>query len=92
MATPLAPIVRKILKSGEEVFKRGNRRVSRSAYRSQQWRLGGGKAGTADRLARKNRIERFMRSELGAPPAGKEWFTIAAKYPERFADYTEGLV
>lgn len=91
MANPLIPIVRKTLKSGQEVFKRGHRRVSKSAYRSQQWRMQGGKAGTRARRARQSNIESFMRAQLGAPPAGKQWHVIAAKYPERFADYVEGL-
>lgn len=89
MAAPLQVIVRKILKSGEVVFKRGNRRVSKSAHNSQKWRIGGGKAGTLSRNARSSRIESAMRADLGAPPAGKQWHVIAGKYPERFADYTE---
>ena len=34
--------------------------------------------------------ENFLRQQLGKPPRGNNWVTIAAKYPDRFADYTEG--
>ncbi len=92
MAVPLVQIVPKVLKSGKTVYKRGHWRVSESAYRSQRWRLQGGKAGTASKRARIARIEAHLRAELGAPPAGKRWQQIAGKYPERFADYTEGFI
>jgi hypothetical protein len=82
-------IVRKTLKSGQVVYKRGNRRVSASAYRSQQWRLRGGKAGTAKRASIKAETERLIRSDWGAPPAGWTWVKIADKYPDRFEGYTE---
>ena len=84
-------IVPKTLKSGIEVYKRGRRRVSKAAYRAQQWRIRGGKAGTAARLKRQQGVESFMRAQLGAPPAAKSWQQIAGKYPERFADYLQDI-
>lgn len=36
-------------------------------------------------------VESFLRAQLGAPPAGKSWSQIAAKYPQRFADFLEGV-
>lgn len=83
-------IVRQVIIRGGkevEVFRRGNRFVSRSAFRSQQWRMRGGKAGTLARANRQKGIESYLRAQLGAPPAGKSWFQIASKYAERFADY-----
>ncbi len=91
MATPLIKIVPKLLKSGKTVYKRGHWRVSASAYRSQQWRIHGGKAGTRLKRAGIAEMESAMRAELGAPPAGKQWTTLANKYPERFADYTDEI-
>lgn len=94
MSAPLhavGRIVEKTLKSGEVVYKRGHWRVSRAAYMSQQWRLGGGKAGTQARRVEVKQKERFLRSKLGAPPSGHNWMQIAGKYPERFLDYTEGF-
>ena len=70
-----------------DVYRRGGKFVSKQAYRSQQWRMRGGKAGTAARRAQSRDIERAMRAEWGAPPAGKSWQQIASKYPERFMDY-----
>jgi len=72
-------------------YKRNGRFVSASAFRSQQWRLRGGKAGTAKRRAGVQEMERAYRAELGAPPAGKEWVQLASKYPERFEDYTSEI-
>ena len=83
----IVPIVIKQLASGKNVFKRGNRRVSASAYRSQQWRLGGGKAGTARKRAIQKSIEAEMRVDWGAPQAGWTWVKLANKYPERFEGY-----
>jgi len=91
MAVPLIQIVPKLLKSGKTVYKRGHRRVSESAFRSQQWRLAGGKAGTARKRTIKLEMERALRGQLGAPPAGKEWAQIASKYPDRFEDYIDEI-
>lgn len=33
------------------------------------------------------RLESFLRNQLGAPPAGLNWVTIAAKYTDRFEDF-----
>ena len=91
MPVPLVQIVPKILKSGQRVFKRGHWRVSESAYRSQQWRLKGGKAGTARRASGVREMESALRAELVAPPAGKEWVKIASAYPDRFEDYIDEI-
>ena len=89
MPTPIGLILRSELKSGEVVFKRGRRRVSKSAFNSQQWRMRGGKAGTIARRKHARDIETAMRADLGAPPAGHQWNVIAGKYSERFEDYLE---
>ena len=91
MASPLIPIVRKVLKSGEVVYKRGYWRVSASAYRSQQWRIKGGKAGTVRKRDIQRETESAMRARWGAPPAGKQWTQIAKKYPERFEGYMDEI-
>ncbi len=68
-------------------YRRAGRFVSKAAYRAQQWRLGGGKVGTALRRASTPRLETALRAQLGAPHAGKTWAQIARKYPERFEGY-----
>lgn len=87
MAAPLVRIIAD--KAGR--YRRAGKFVSAAAYRAQQWRLRGGKAGTASRTAWKARAEQGLRAELGAPPAGKQWVQIASKYPERFEDYLDEL-
>ena len=86
-------IVRKTLvnKLGQEYYqyRRAGKFVSAAAYRAQQWRRRGGKAGTALRRNRAAAAERFYRSEWGAPPAGWTWKQIVSKYTERFEDYLE---
>ncbi len=37
------------------------------------------------------KVENYLRAQLGAPPAGKNWSQIASKYPQRFADYLDDL-
>ena len=74
-----------------DVFRRGNRFVSKAAYRAQQWRLAGGKAGTRRKLDIRRATESAMRAQWGAPPAGKEWTQIAKKYPERFEGYMDEI-
>jgi Ni/Co efflux regulator RcnB len=39
----------------------------------------------------KQKVENYLRAQLGAPPAGKQWSQIAAKYPQRFADFLEDV-
>ena len=68
-------------------YRRAGRFVSQAAYRAQQWRLAGGKIGTALRRASSPRLEASLRAQLGAPMAGKTWAQIARKYPERFEAY-----
>ncbi len=90
MAGPiLREIVRKKLKSGEVVFKRGHRRVSQSAYRSQQWRLRGGKAGTARRAHFAESFGEWMRVEYGSPGGRANWAQIYTNYPGKLDDYVE---
>ncbi len=36
-------------------------------------------------------VENYLRTQLGRPPSGQKWVVLAAKYPERFADYIEGF-
>ena len=36
-------------------------------------------------------VEGKLRKELGAPPAGRTWTEIAARYTERFEDYLRDI-
>ena len=36
-------------------------------------------------------VEQKLRAQLGAPPSGRNWIQIAAKYQERFADYLDDI-
>lgn len=74
-----------------KTYKRAGRYVSAAAYRAQQWRLRGGKAGTARRKAAARKAERAFRAEWGPPPRGQAWVELARKYPERFEEYAEDL-
>ena len=49
------------------------------------------KAAVAAKRLDLKKSEAYLRAQLGAPPAGKSWVQIAAKYAERFADYLEDL-
>ena len=90
MAGPiLREIVQRTLKSGEVVYKRGNRRVSKSAYKSQQWRMAGGKAGTARKRATAENFGKWMRAEVGPPGGSMTWKQLYNKYPEKLADYID---
>ena len=77
-----------LTRAGRKVFKDAKGRfISRARYELEQRRGPGGRFISKSRASQNKNIEAALRAELGAPPAGKEWFTIAAKYPERFADY-----
>lgn len=41
----------------------------------------------AARIPDRGKVENFLRARLGNPPAGKSWYAIAGRYPERFEDY-----
>jgi len=51
----------------------------------------GGKFMSKAAAARQRGVESYLRAQLGAPPAGKQWAQIAGKYPERFADYLQDM-
>ena len=72
-------------------YKRNGRFVSASAFRSQQWRLRGGKAGTARRRTIQAETERIVRAEVGSPGAGKTWVQLASKY-DRVREYVEEIL
>lgn len=38
-------------------------------------------------IPNRRQVEAFLRARLGNPPAGKSWYAIAGRYPERFEDY-----
>ena len=80
-------IVPKTLKSGIEVYKRGHRRVSKAAWRAQQWRLAGGKAGTLRKAALAENFGDWMRAEVGPPGGSMTWKQLYTKYPEKLEDY-----
>lgn len=76
MANPIAAIGAKkfVTKAGRTVYKNARGHfVSYAKYKALRERATG--------------VESYLRSQLGAPPSGMNWFQIASKYAERFADY-----
>lgn len=47
------------------------------------------KATAGRTISRQRGVEEYLRAQLGAPPSGMNWITIASKYAERFEDYLE---
>lgn len=80
------------------------RKVARKAYRDAKGRFTtkfkyelekrrgpSGQFITKAGAVRQRGVESYLRAQLGAPPAGKQWQQIASKYPERFEDYLAEL-
>ena len=89
MVNPLLPIARK---AARKVYRDARGRfISRAKYELERRRLPSGRFGTSAQGALGRRMETYLRAKLGAPPAGKNWYQIASKYPERFMDYVEDI-
>lgn len=77
---------------GRTIYRYKGRFISRSTYESLMRRSPiSGQFMSAAGAARERGIEQYLRSQLGAPPSGKNWISIASKYAERFQDYLEEL-
>ena len=85
MANPFIPVARKVFRDAAGRF------TTKAKYELEQRRGPGGRFITKSRATQNRSIEAYLRAELGAPPAGKQWQQIAGKYPERFADYVQGF-
>ena len=70
-------------------YRRNGRFVSAAAYRSQQWRMRGGKAGTVRKGALAENFGQWMRAEVGPPGGSMTWKQLYTKYPERLEDYID---
>lgn len=63
-----------VTKAGKTIYKNARGQfVNYSKYKALRQRATG--------------VEGYLRQQLGAPPSGMNWFQIASKYSERFADY-----
>ena len=65
--------------------------ISKAKYELEQRRGPGGRFITKKAAVRQRGVEAYLRAQLGAPPAGKNWQQIASKYPEKFQDYLEDM-
>lgn len=88
MALPLAIVTR----AGRKIFKDASGRfISEAKYKLLNRRdPSTGKFISAAKAQRRGTLqaqESRLRAQLGAPPRGKSWVTIANKYQERFAAY-----
>ncbi len=82
------PVQSFVTAAGRKIFKDAKGRfISRAKYELEKRRGPSGRFLSSRQAARRPGIESALRASLGAPPAGKDWFTIASKYPERFEDY-----
>jgi len=94
MAIPgAAHVLAKVAKQqARKVYRDARGRfISRAKYELERRRLPSGRFGTKAQGSLRRRMESYLRAELGAPPAGKNWHQIASKYPERFENYLEGI-
>ena len=89
MAGPIAAIgaraARKVYRDARGRF------ISKARYELEQRRGPGGRFISKKAAVRQHGVESYLRAQLGAPPAGKNWQQIAGKYPERFADYLQDM-
>lgn len=84
------PVQAFLTSTGRRVFKDARGRfISKAKYELERRRGPGGRFISKARASKNRGIEAYLRAQLGAPPAGKEWQQIAAKYPERFMDYLQ---
>lgn len=37
------------------------------------------------------KVEAYLREQLGSPPGGNDWVSIAGKYTERFSDFLQDV-
>ena len=84
-----APVSSAILANGRRVYRQAGRFISKAKYELERRRLSSGKLGSVAQANRERGVEQWLRAQLGAPPAGKTWQSIASKYPDRFVDYLE---
>lgn len=81
-----------LTKTGRRVFKDARGKfISKAKFELESRRGPGGRFLSKAGATRQRSMEQYLRSVLGAPPAGKSWAQIAGKYPERFEDFLEGL-
>lgn len=81
-----------LTKAGRRVYKDARGRfISRAKYELERRRGPSGRFLTQEAARRQRGVESYLRSQLGAPPAGKTWQQIASKYPQRFIDYLEDI-
>jgi hypothetical protein len=86
------PVQAIITQAGRRIFRDARGRfISKAKYELERRRGPGGRFLTRAGASRQQGIENFLRAQLGAPPAGKTWYQIASKYPDRFSDYLEEL-
>jgi len=81
-----------ITRTGRRIYKDARGRfISKAKYQLEQRRGPGGRFLSKTGAIRQQKVESWLRAQLGAPPAGKTWAQIAGKYPQRFLDYLEDL-
>jgi Ni/Co efflux regulator RcnB len=81
-----------VTRAGRRIYKDARGRfISKAKYALEQRRGPGGRFLSSAGAKRQRGVEQFLRAQLGAPPAGKTWQSIAAKYPDRFTDYLQDL-
>ena len=86
------PVQAIVTAAGRKIYRNARGRfISRAKYELERRRGAGGRFVTKARATQNRSMESFLRAQLGAPPAGKNWQQIAGKYPERFADFIEGI-
>jgi len=86
------PVQVLVTKAGRRIFRDARGRfISKVKYELERRRGPGGRFLTKTAAGRQRGVEQYLRAQLGAPPAGKTWMSIASKYPDRFTDYLEGL-
>lgn len=86
------PLIGATLKHGKKAARKvyrdaRGRFISRAKYELERRRGPKGRFITKSAAERNRGVEGYLRSKLGAPPAGKAWHQIAGKYPDRFMDY-----
>lgn len=93
MAVQLVPGVGSVATSaGRKIYRDlKGRFISKAKFELERRRGPGGRFMSRAAADRMRGVESYLRAQLGAPPAGKQWAMIAAKYPERFSDYLQDL-
>lgn len=86
------PVSAIVSRAGRKLYRNARGRfISKAKYELERRRGAGGRFVTKARATQNRSIESYLRAQLGAPPAGKNWQQIAGKYPERFMDFLEGF-